>query len=70
MQSQCANPCVGPLPRIKISFFLLSIIVEELMSTQEIITFIRVPPLGCEKIHVYQIQYHIQNIYTYQYQHF
>ena len=32
--------CVGPLPRIKISFFLLSICGDELISTPEIITFL------------------------------
>ena len=45
--SICYNPCVGPLPRIKISFFLSSIFVEELISTPKIITFPSVPPLGC-----------------------
>ena len=44
--SVCSNPCVGPLPKIKISFFLLSIYVDELISTQRIIIFLPVPPLG------------------------
>ena len=35
-----SNPCVGPLPRIKVSFFLLSIFVEGLISTLKIITFL------------------------------
>ena len=43
------NPCVGHFPRIKISFFLLSILVDELISSSKIITFLLVPPLGCEK---------------------
>ena len=34
-----SNPFVVPLPRIKISFFLLSIFVDELISTPTIITF-------------------------------
>ena len=43
----CSNPCVGPLPKIKISFFLLSIFVDELISTPKIITF--QPNLGSRK---------------------
>ena len=54
----------------EISFFLLSIFVDELISTPKIITCLPVPLLGCEKTRVYQIQYHIQNVFTYQYQHF
>ena len=45
----CFNLCVGPLPRIKLSFFLLSIFVDELISTPKIITFLPVTPLGWEK---------------------
>ena len=37
--SVCSNPCLGPLPRIKIPFVLLSIFVDELLSTPKIITF-------------------------------
>ena len=54
--SACFNPCVGPLPRIKTSFLLLSIFVDELIPTPKIslkiskITFLPVPPLGCEKL--------------------
>ena len=47
--SLCSNAYVGPLPRIKISFSLLSILVDELISTPKIITFLRVPTIGCEK---------------------
>ena len=47
--SVCSDRCVRPLPRIKISFFLLSIFVDELISTPNIITFLPVPPLGYEK---------------------
>ena len=43
------NACVGPLPRIKVSFFLLSNFVDELISTPKIITFLPVLPEGCEK---------------------
>ena len=46
--SACSDPCVRPLPRIKIFFFLLSIFVDELISTLKIIIFLPVPPLGCE----------------------
>ena len=31
--SLCSNPCIGPLPKIKLSIFLLWIFVDELMST-------------------------------------
>ena len=41
--------CVRSLPRIKMSFFLLSIFIDELIFTLKIITFLTVPPLGCEK---------------------
>ena len=49
MLQVCSNPCVGPLPSIKISFFLFSIVVDEPISAPKIITFLPVPPLGCEK---------------------
>ena len=35
-----SNPCVGPIPRIKMSFLLLSIFVDELISTSKIFTFL------------------------------
>ena len=35
-----SNPCVRPLLRIKISFFLLSACAEELLSAPNIITFL------------------------------
>ena len=47
--SVCSSPCVGLLPRSKISFFLLSIFVDELISIPTIITFQPVPPLRWEK---------------------
>ena len=40
-----SNVCVEPLPRIKISLFLLSVFVDELISTPKIITFPPVLPL-------------------------
>ena len=43
MNTLCSNPCVGPFPRIKISFFLLSIFVDELISTPKIIRFLLTP---------------------------
>ena len=46
----CSNPCVGPYPKIKMSFFLLSTWVEELISTPKIITFWLNPPPGNEKL--------------------
>ena len=42
-------PCVGPLSRIKMSYFLLSTWTEELISTPKIITFLPNPSLGNEK---------------------
>ena len=33
-QCQCSNPCIGPLPKIKTSFFLLSISGDELFFYQ------------------------------------
>ena len=42
--------CVGSLPKSKISFFLLSIFVEELISTQKIIIFLPNPIPGNEKL--------------------
>ena len=46
----CSNPCVGPFPRIRMSFFLLSMCAEELISTPKIITFRPNPLLGNEKL--------------------
>ena len=42
------NPCVGPSPRIKIYFFLLSTCTEELLSSPKIIHFLP-DPLPTEK---------------------
>ena len=44
-----SNPCVGPSPRIKTSFLVLSTCTEELISTRKIIVLLRNPALGCEK---------------------
>ena len=48
--SVCSSPCVGPSLKIKIYFFLLSIFVDELMSTPKIITFLPNPVPGNEKL--------------------
>ena len=48
--SICSNPCVGPSPKIKISFFLFSIFVEGLISTPKNITFLPNPISGDEKL--------------------
>ena len=48
--SACSNPYVGPLPKIKIYFFLLSVFVDELMSTPKIITFLPILVPGNEKL--------------------
>ena len=47
--SVCSNPCVGPLPKIKIYLFLFSIFVDELMSAPKIITYLPNPVPGNEK---------------------
>ena len=59
------NFCVGPSPRIKTFFFLLSIYTEELKSH-----FDQIYLKEIKKFHVNQTQYHIQNICTYQYLYF
>ena len=64
------NPFLGPSPRIKISFFLLSTCTEELMSAPKIITLQPNPPLRNEKVPLLSNQYHIQNNCGYQYKHF
>ena len=51
------NTRVGPSPRIKITFLLLSTYTEELRSTTKIIQFLPNPLL--KKFPFYQIQYHI-----------
>ena len=46
-----SNTCVGPLPRIKKSFFLLSSCTDELIPTPNIITFLLNPlPSDYEKL--------------------
>ena len=35
----CCNPCVGAFPRTNMSFFLLSMCTEELVSTRKINIF-------------------------------
>ena len=41
-----SNPCVRPFPRIKISFSLLSICKDELISIPKMITILPTPPSG------------------------
>ena len=55
----CCNPCVVPLPKIKISFFLLSILVDELIPTQNFIIFWPNPHLEMKNLIFYQIQFQI-----------
>ena len=43
-----SNSYVGPIPRIKISFPLLSICTDELISTPKMITFLPTLPSGKE----------------------
>ena len=42
------NLCVGTITRIKISFFLLSIYIDELISNPKIMTFLPTVLLGNE----------------------
>ena len=46
--SVCYNPCLGPLLKIKITFFLFSIFVDELISAPKIITLLSNPVPGNE----------------------
>ena len=45
-----SNPCIGPLPEIKIFFFLLSIFADEIMSSMKIITVLPNSVPGNEKL--------------------
>ena len=65
--SECSNPCVGPLPMIKKYFLLLKIFGDEHISTPKLLHFCQFH-YQMKKIILYRIQYHIQNICTYQYQ--
>ena len=42
------NHCVGPKPKIKISFLLLSICTDEVISTSKIMTVLPMLPSGNE----------------------
>ena len=44
-----SNPCVGSIPKINFSFFLLSICKDELISTPKIKTFLPMLPSGYRK---------------------
>ena len=66
--SACSNPCVGPLPRIKMPFFLLSILVDELRSTPKIITFLPIS-LPIEKNSFLSNPIPYPEYYTNQHQH-
>ena len=48
--SVCSDPYVRPLPRIKISFFLLSIFIDELLSNFKNITLLPNPVPGNERL--------------------
>ena len=48
--SVCSSPCVAPSLKIKIYLFLLSIFVDELISTPKIITILPNPVPGNEKL--------------------
>ena len=63
-----SNPYVGPLPRINISFFLLSTYTEEFISTRKIITFLP-NPIAIEKVQGLSYSIPYPEICTNQYQH-
>ena len=42
----CSNPCVGPIPKINMSFFLLSVCVEKLIPSSKINASSPYPPPG------------------------
>ena len=50
LRTHCSHPCVGPFLTIKVSFFLLSIFVYELISTPKILTFLPNPVPENEKL--------------------
>ena len=68
-----SNPCVGPLPRIKISFFLLPVFVDELVSIPKITTFLPTPLLTENSPFLSNQELYPKNLYpnayTYQYEH-
>ena len=68
--SVCSSPCVRHLPKCKIFFFLLSIFVDELMSTPKIIKFRPNPIPEDEKLPCLSNPIPYPNICAYQYQHF
>ena len=61
----CSNPCVGPYPWTNMSFFLLSIWAEELVSAPKINIFWPNQPLGNKKLIFYQTQFHNHNTHTF-----
>ena len=48
--SVCSNPRVGPFSKIKISFFLLSIFADDIISIPKIIAILPNPVPGNEKL--------------------
>ena len=44
-----SDPCVGVLPKFKISLFLLSLCTDELTSTSKIMAFLPQSKFGIEK---------------------
>ena len=64
------NPCVGSLASTKISFFLLSICTDELLSTSKITRFLPQSKFGTEKVNENQTLYHVVNESIYLNQHF
>ena len=60
-----SNPCVGPSPEIRVSFPLLSICTDELISAPKIITFFPKFPSVKKNLNENQIQ--CRSCYTYIY---
>ena len=69
--NECSpNPLVEPLPRIKMPFFYYQYKQMNSYLLQRFLRYCRNYQLDVKKLLFHQIQYYIQNIYTYQHQSF
>ena len=53
--SVCSNPCVEPIPKTNMSFMLLSMCAEKIISTPKINTFDQMRHLEMKNLFFYQI---------------
>ena len=70
MSVPSSNPCVGPIPNTNMSFFYYQYEQKNPYLLQKLIYFDHIDHLEMENLLFYQIQFHNQNIHTYQYQYF